>query len=293
MSRRLWAVRSSPPERYTITTSKSPAAPPRERRFSTVRDSVDRMLAESPVAMPLTSDWAYCTPDSDWSTAACRLAPSSWSLICRNSTRLTMTTTTPATSMVMAPTRSCSEDRQACAARRMSRAPSTIVRRRARRSRRRTPARSWPGVRCRRRVGSGAEGCGGGASGPSSAEPTEGSPVVVLMAGRRPGEPVGARRPRCSRGTCLVADAAHGQHDLGLLRVALDLRPQPLDVHVDQPGVGGVSVAPHLLEQQLAGEDLPWFAGQRDQQVELQRGQRDRHPVTGDLVGRDVDLDVA
>src|SRR3712207_7031578 len=53
------------------------------------------------------------------------------------------------------------------------------------------------------------------------------------------------------------------------------------------------SVTPHLLEQQLAGEDLARLAGQRDQQVELQGGQRDRDAVPGDLACRDVDLHVA
>ena len=47
-----------------------------------------------------------------------------------------------------------------------------------------------------------------------------------------------------------------------------DLRAQSLDVHVDQAGVGGVAVAPHLLQQYLTGEDLAGLAGQRDQQVE-------------------------
>src|SRR4051812_40278944 len=265
-----------------MTTSKSPAAPPRDCRLVTVRVSVARMLAESLVAMPLTSDWAYCTPDSDWSTAACIFAPSSWSLICRNSTRLTITTITPATSMVIAPTRSCSEDRQACRTRRTTRAVRTTVRRRRRRSRRRMPACSC--VRVRR--GRGAAPAGAVRRGPSGVPParsTGGCPVVVLT-GRRA---VRSRRPG------LVTDAAHGEHDLGLLGVALDLGAQPLDVHVDQSGVRGVPVAPHLLEQQLAGEHLPRLAGQRDEQVELERGERDRHPVPGDLVGRDVDLHVA
>ena len=59
----------------------------------------------------------------------------------------------------------------------------------------------------------------------------------------------------------LVADTAHRHHDLGVLGVLLDLRAQPLHVHVDQPGVRGVPVAPDLLEQHLPGEDLPRLAG--------------------------------
>src|SRR4051794_27353602 len=96
-----------------------------------------------------------------------------------------------------------------------------------------------------------------------------------------------------SRGAGLVPHPAHGQHHLGVLRVALDLGPQPLDVHVDQPGVGGVPVAPDLLQQHLAGEDLAGFAGQRDQQVELQRGERDLLAVADHLVRGHVDGDLA
>ena len=51
-----------------------------------------------------------------------------------------------------------------------------------------------------------------------------------------------------SGGTGLVSDSPHSEHDLGGFGVALDLCPQALDVHVDQPCVGRVPVAPHLLE---------------------------------------------
>src|SRR4051812_7647209 len=214
-----------------MTTSKSPAAPPRSFRLPTVRDKVARMLAESLVAIPLTSDWAYCTPESDWSTAARIFAPSSWSLICRNRTRLTITTITPATSMVIAPTRSCSDARQACTTRRARRAVSSTVRRRRAVSRRGAtsagaPDRSVPGTGS----GPGRSAARPGASGPSgtsSARSIAEGPVVVLTAGS------GLVR---SRRAGLVADAAHRQHDLRLLRIALDLGPEPLDVHVDQPG---------------------------------------------------------
>ena len=37
-----------------MTTSKSPAAPPRLTSWVTVRDSAERTLAASPVAMPAT-----------------------------------------------------------------------------------------------------------------------------------------------------------------------------------------------------------------------------------------------
>src|SRR5437763_5325015 len=91
---------------------------------------------------------------------------------------------------------------------------------------------------------------------------------------------------------CLVADTADRHDDLGMLGVLLDLRAQPLYVHVDQPGVRGVPVTPDLLEQDLPGKDLPRLAGQRDQQVELERGQVERLPVALDRMAGHVDDDV-
>ena len=88
---------------------------------------------------------------------------------------------------------------------------------------------------------------------------------------------LGAGRPGpCQDRACLVADAADRHDDLGVLGVVLDLGAQPLHVDVDQAGVAGVAVAPDLLEQHLAREDLPGLAGERDEQVELQRRQRER-----------------
>ena len=63
-----------------------------------------------------------------------------------------------------------------------------------------------------------------------------------------------------------------------------DLGAQSLHVDVDETGVTGVAVAPHLLQQHLAGEDLPRLARERDQQVELQRGERERLAVALDRV---------
>jgi hypothetical protein len=57
--------------------------------------------------------------------AACRLTDSSWSRIWLNSTRLTITTTVPATTIVIAPMRICSEERQVCSARTARRREST------------------------------------------------------------------------------------------------------------------------------------------------------------------------
>src|SRR5262245_6191138 len=95
-----------------------------------------------------------------------------------------------------------------------------------------------------------------------------------------------------SGGTRFVADPANGHHDLRPLRVTLDLRAQALHMYVDQPGVGRVPVAPDLLEQHLAGEDLPGFPGECHQEVELQRRQLDGPAVSFDRMPRHVDGEI-
>lgn len=49
-----------------------------------------------------------------------------------------------------------------------------------------------------------------------------------------------------------VPNPADCHDQLGTLRVTFDLGAQALHVDVDEPGVGGVTVAPHLLEEFLA-----------------------------------------
>src|SRR5215471_8542754 len=95
-----------------------------------------------------------------------------------------------------------------------------------------------------------------------------------------------------SAGSRLVPNAADRYDDLGVLRVFFDLGPEPLHVHVHQPGVRCMPVAPDLLQEHLAGEDLSRLAGQRDQQVELERREAERLAVTLDGVPGHVDRNV-
>ena len=57
---------------------------------------------------------------------------------------------------------------------------------------------------------------------------------------------------RCRDGSalpaCLIAHPAHGLHQLRVLGVAFDLRPQPLHVDVDQTSIGLMPVPPDLLQ---------------------------------------------
>ena len=97
---------------------------------------------------------------------------------------------------------------------------------------------------------------------------------------------------RLDRRAGLVADASDGQHDLGLIRVILDLGAQALHVNVDQTSVSGMTVAPDLLQQHLASEHLTGLLGKADKQVELQRSESKGKPGTRDGVRIDVDSEV-
>src|SRR3984957_18025031 len=118
--------------------------------------------------------------------------------------------------------------------------------------------------RCESTAGS----SGAGASADSGADSGAGggSGTTASGAGGRPtaSELTADHSIRRSARSRLVSDAAHRDHDLGVLGVLLDLGPQALHVHVHQPGVGRVPVAPDLLEQHLTGEHLARLAGEGD-----------------------------
>jgi hypothetical protein len=57
-------------------------------------------------------------------------------------------------------------------------------------------------------------------------------------------------------------------------RAGFDLRPQPLNARVHQPGVPQVVLFPHQVEQLLPGKHLPRRTGQDQQQPQLGGGQQ-------------------
>src|SRR4051794_4944272 len=98
---------------------------------------------------------------------------------------------------------------------------------------------------------------------------------------------------RCPRrGSCragFVTDAAHRHHNLRMLWVGLDLRAESLHMHVNEPGVRGVPVTPYGFEQGLTAEHCAGLASQRNEQVELQRSQRDPGVAPAYLMCRNID----
>ena len=74
--------------------------------------------------------------------------------------------------------------------------------------------------------------------------------------------------PSGCRETQDVADAAHRLEEARLARVRLDGGAQPVDVHVHGPRLTRVVVAPDLLQELVAAEDLARVAQQEGQQLE-------------------------
>ena len=75
--------------------------------------------------------------------------------------------------------------------------------------------------------------------------------------------------------------------------VLLDLRAQPVDVDVDGPGLARVVVAPHVLEQLVAREDLAGVADEEREQLERLRLDRQDLAVAEQPVPAEVRLDAA
>src|SRR5436190_1594982 len=58
----------------------------------------------------------------------------------------------------------------------------------------------------------------------------------------------------------LVPDAPHRMDVFGILRIALDLRAQAVDVRVDRMIVPAVLITPNLIEELLSAVDAAWMA---------------------------------
>src|SRR4029077_20617772 len=89
----------------------------------------------------------------------------------------------------------------------------------------------------------------------------------------------------------LVAEPAHREEMLRLVRVPFDLLPNPLHVNVEGLRVADVVVSPDPLDQELACEQPAWRPQERLQQLELLRREGDRGATDEHLVAIDVHLD--
>src|SRR4051794_25462089 len=73
--------------------------------------------------------------------------------------------------------------------------------------------------------------------------------------------------------------------------IGLHDRAKPVDVDVDRAGLAGVVVAPDLLEELVATDDLPWMAEEEGEQVEDLRLYREDLAVPEHAMAREVHLD--
>src|SRR6185312_3443276 len=105
---------------------------------------------------------------------------------------------------------------------------------------------------------------------------------------RRRGMSAAAERPSTDE---LVAEPAHREEMLGLVRVPLDLLPNPLHVDVEGLRVADVVVPPDPLDQELACEQSSRRPQERLQQLELLRREGHRGATDEHLVAVDVHLD--
>src|SRR5919198_1744135 len=87
----------------------------------------------------------------------------------------------------------------------------------------------------------------------------------------------------------LIPDAPHRLQQFRLGGVIFDLLAQQADVHVHHALIAEEVVAPDALQQLRPAVDDAGSAGQRAQQVELQRREVDRRPALGDPATRQVD----
>ena len=88
-----------------------------------------------------------------------------------------------------------------------------------------------------------------------------------------------------------VADAPDGDQVGGMFWLALDLRAQPADVHVDRPRVTDLVESPDAIQQLAPRERTPWMGSQHRQKLEFFGPQMHGKPVTAQLVGNQVELE--
>src|SRR5688500_1380394 len=96
---------------------------------------------------------------------------------------------------------------------------------------------------------------------------------------------------RSTRAAEDVADTADGVDEGRVSRVGLDPAAQPVDVDIDRARLAAVVVAPHVLEQLVAGEDLAGMTDQEGEQLERLRLDRDDLAVAQQSVAAEIRLD--
>src|SRR5262245_41115999 len=120
---------------------------------------------------------------------------------------------------------------------------------------------------------------------PTAADASAASAIRVAIP-RPLTKPSTPRRP--------VADPAHRLDIARALGVVAEPVPKATDVDVDRPIEHvGLVVAPHRIEELVAGQHSAPGLDEGDEELELDVGQRQHRAVAGDLVAVEVDDEVA
>ena len=64
-----------------------------------------------------------------------------------------------------------------------------------------------------------------------------------------------------------------------IVAVLAELPADPCDVRIDHTAAGVIAVAPDPIHQLISAQDHTGLAGEREQDLELERGERDLLPV--------------
>src|SRR3546814_11338546 len=88
-----------------------------------------------------------------------------------------------------------------------------------------------------------------------------------------------------------ITGRTHRSYDIGLAAV-VDRLPEATDVDVDGARLDVAVVAPHGIEQPLAGEDAAGVLQEVAQPAEFGRAESDRRATAPHLVGADVHFEI-
>src|SRR5579871_6605372 len=107
---------------------------------------------------------------------------------------------------------------------------------------------------------------------------------------RRRSRPARAGTGRSRLSQC-VAHSADGVQ-VARLALAFGLAPEVADVDSERVGARVEVVAPHAVQEELAGEDLARVAHEQLEEVELDPGQGERAPGPCRLAGAEVEREI-
>src|SRR5581483_6929922 len=108
-----------------------------------------------------------------------------------------------------------------------------------------------------------------------------------------PGRRAACGNPHRGSGAEQIPDAAYRHEPLRPRGIALDLPAQVHDVHVARALVAEVARVPEMLDELSPREDALRSVREQCEQPKLRLRQLDRPPLDGELLARQVELEIA